>query len=135
VDFITREGKPRKALVFVDLGSPTLILSKALYTELSVDSNQTLELRIGAWLPFSIGEGRKVEALLPAGVLRKYQVRFDYANHSLTLAQPETLSRLDPHDLDYVELTLLSRHGEYYIGRIPLDAAGLLSRGLRSAIN
>src|SRR5476649_1094376 len=31
VEFITREGRPRKALVFVDLGSPSMILSKDLY--------------------------------------------------------------------------------------------------------
>ena len=91
--------------MFVDLGSPSMILSKDLYEELSVGSNEKLGLRIGemsittnstkvlsdAWLPFSIGEGRKVEALLSAGVLQKYQVRFDYAAHAMTLAQPGTL--------------------------------------------
>ena len=105
VQFITPEGKPRKALVFVDLGSPTMILSKELYAALGVGSSKTLGLRIGemsiavesadvtidAWLPFSIGEGRTVEALLPAGALQKYQVRFDYAARTMTLAQPETL--------------------------------------------
>jgi hypothetical protein len=105
VEFITPEGKPRKALVFVDLGSPTMILSKDLYAEIGVGSNKTLGLRIGAmsiapesadvttdaWLPFSIGEDRQVEALLPAGVLQKYQVRLDYAGGTMTLAQPETL--------------------------------------------
>jgi hypothetical protein len=103
VEFVTREGKPRQALVFVDLGSPTMILSKDLYAELGVASIKTLGLRIGemsiesadvttdAWLPFSIGEDRKVEALLPAGVLQKYQVRFDYARQTMTLARPDTL--------------------------------------------
>jgi hypothetical protein len=118
VQFITPEGKSRKALVFVDLGSPTMILSKDLYTELGVGSSKTLGLRIGemsiavesadvatdAWLPASIGEDRRVEALLPAGVLQKYQVRLDYAGRTMTLAQPGTLRlqgtavpfRLDP---------------------------------------
>ena len=105
VEFITPEGTSRKALVFVDLGSPSMILSKDLYAELGVGSNKTLGLRIGemtismesadvtndAWLPFSIGQDRKVEALLPAGVLQQYQVRFDYADHTMTLAQPATL--------------------------------------------
>jgi len=105
VEFISAEGKPRNALVFVDLGSPSMILSKDLYTELNIGSNKTLGLRMGkmmiaidsadvatdAWLPFSIGEDRKVEALLPAGVLQKYQVRFDYSARTLTLAQPATL--------------------------------------------
>jgi len=40
----------------------------------------------GAWIPFSIGGNRKVEALLPAGVLLKYQVVIDYADRTLTLA-------------------------------------------------
>jgi hypothetical protein len=105
VEFIAPEGKRRKTLVFVDLGSPSMILSKDLYAELNIGSNKTLELRIGemsigmesasvtndAWLPFSIGENRKVEGLLPAGVLQKYQVRFDYAGQTMTLAQPATL--------------------------------------------
>jgi len=105
VEFIGAEGRPRKAVVFVDLGSPSMILSKDLYAELNIGANKTLELRIGemsiamqsasvtndAWLPFSIGEDRKVEGLLPAGVLQKYQVRFDYAGQTMTLAQPATL--------------------------------------------
>jgi hypothetical protein len=105
VEFTTAEGKPRKALVFVDLGSPSVILSKALYEELNLSSNKTLGLRIGKmdatvesanvssndWLPFSIGEARKVEGLLPAGVLQNYQVRFDYAAQTMTLAPPGTL--------------------------------------------
>jgi hypothetical protein len=105
VEFMTPEGKSRTALVFVDLGSASMILSKDLYAELGVGSNKTLGLRIGAmsiatdsagvtndaWLPFTIGEDRKVEALLPAGVLQQYQVRFDYAAQTMTLAQPATL--------------------------------------------
>jgi hypothetical protein len=104
VEFLTAEGKPRKALVFVDLGSPSVILSKALYDEFNLSSGKTLGLRIGEmdvtvesasvgsddWLPFSIGEDRKVEGLLPAGVLQNYQVRFDYVAHTMSLAQPGT---------------------------------------------
>lgn len=106
VAFLTPEGKPRKALVFVDLGSGSMILSKDLYAELGAGSNKALAFRMGkmriaiesanvatdAWLPFSIGKDRKVEALLPAGVLQKYQVRFDYSARTMTLAQPATLA-------------------------------------------
>jgi hypothetical protein len=105
VEFIRRDGKPRKTLLFVDLGSPSMILSEDLYAELGVGSDKTLELRIGnmriatesanvtsdAWFPFSIGEHRKVEGLLAAGVLQKYQVRLDYTSHAMTLARPGTL--------------------------------------------
>jgi Aspartyl protease len=105
VQFITPEGKARKALVFVDLGSPSVILSKQLYGELGLDSKRALEIRIGEmhvsvgsanvssddWLPFPIGEDRMVEGLLPAGVLQNYQLRFDYAARTMTLALPATL--------------------------------------------
>ena len=78
VEFITPVGKPRKALVFVDLGSGSMILSKDLYAELGAGSNKTFGLRMGemriaiesadvatdAWLPFSIGEDRKVESAI-----------------------------------------------------------------------
>jgi hypothetical protein len=69
VEFILPEGRPRKALVFVDLGSPGVMLSKKLYEELNLSSHQSLGLRIGEMdlttesanvaaddsLPFSIG--------------------------------------------------------------------------------
>jgi hypothetical protein len=104
MEFITPQGKPRKALVFVDLGSPAMILSKDLYAELNIGSSKTVGLRIGKmdidvesagltsedWLPFSIGEHRKVEGLLPASILQYYQVRFDYAARTMTLARPAT---------------------------------------------
>jgi hypothetical protein len=105
IAFTTKEGKLRKALLFVDLGSPSMIVSKELYQELDPSSHKRLGLRIGEldvplesgivssddWLPFSIGEGRKVEGLLPAGILQNYQVRFDYAAQTMTLARPGTL--------------------------------------------
>jgi hypothetical protein len=105
VEFVAPEGKPRKALVFVDLGSPSMLLSNELYEQLNLGSNKSVGLRIGAmnitvesrlvtsdeWFPFSIGKDRTVEGLLPAGVLQKYQVSFDYAAHTMTLASPATL--------------------------------------------
>jgi hypothetical protein len=105
VEFILPDGRPRNALVFVDLGSPAVSLSKKLYADLNLGSKKTLGLRIGEMdlilesanvasddtLPSSIGEDRKVEGVLPAGVLQNYQVRFDYAGQTMTLAQPATL--------------------------------------------
>jgi hypothetical protein len=63
VEFILPHGKPRDALVFVDLGSPAVTLSKKLYADLNLGSKKTLGLR----------------------------VRFDYAGQTMTLAQPATL--------------------------------------------
>jgi len=47
VAFLTPEGKPRKALVFVDLGGGSMILSKDLYAELAAGSNKALGLQMG----------------------------------------------------------------------------------------
>ncbi len=103
--FIRPDGTLRKTLVFVDLGSPSTILSEALFKELQLDKKKPLTFKVGempvrvdpnavtsdTWLPYSVGDNRKVEALLPAGVLRKSEVVIDYAHHTLTLAQPGTL--------------------------------------------
>ena len=105
VEFVLPDGAARKALVFVDMGSPSMVLSKELYDELHVRSGESLNFRIGdltaaadsadissdTWFPFSINDDRKVEGLLPAGIMRKYQVRFDYLRRTMTLAQPGTL--------------------------------------------
>jgi hypothetical protein len=105
VEFILPDSEPRNARVFVDLGSPAVTVSKKLYADLNLGSKKTLGLRIGEMdlilesanvagdetLPFSIGEDRKVEGVLPAGVLQNYQVRFDHAGQTMTLAQPATL--------------------------------------------
>ena len=80
-------------------------MSEALFRELQLDQKKALTFNIGdmpihvdfsavtsdPWLPFSIADNRRVEALLPAGVMQKYQVVIDYAHHTLTLAQPGTL--------------------------------------------
>lgn len=101
VEFIAPQGQPRKALVFVDLGSPSMVVSNELYEELNPGANAVLDVRIGSmdipmesrlvtndvWFPFPIGKDRKVEGLLPAGILQKYQVTFDYAAHRMTVAK------------------------------------------------
>jgi hypothetical protein len=105
LEFVPAIGKPRRRFVFVDLGSPSMAVSKALYRDLHLGSNTSLTLRIGempitvesatvisdAWLPFSIGGGRRVDAVLPASAIQRYQVRFDYARRLMTIAQPRTL--------------------------------------------
>jgi hypothetical protein len=103
--FIRPDGTLRRVLAFVDLGSPSTILSEALFKELQLDHKKPLTFEVGdmpvhvdpstvtsdGWLPYSIGDNRRVEALLPAGVLQNYQVVIDYAHRTLTLAQPGML--------------------------------------------
>lgn len=103
--FMRPDGTVRRALAFVDSGSPSMIVSEELFKELQLGEKKRLTFRVGElpvemdagavtsdpWLPFPLGGARKVEALLPAGVMRKYQVVIDYSKRSLTLAQPGTL--------------------------------------------
>lgn len=104
--FIRPDGTRYTTLAYVDSGSPSMIVSEALFKELRLDKEKSLTFQIGempvqvdagqvtkdAWLPFSIGNHRKVEALLPAGVMREFQVVIDYRQSKLTLAQPGTLA-------------------------------------------
>lgn len=105
LDFVRPDGTVRTALAFVDSGSPEMIVSEALFKELQLDQKKPLTFHVGAmpvhveasavtkdpWLPFPLGDNRNVEALLPAGVMQKFQVVIDYAQRSLTLAEPGTL--------------------------------------------
>lgn len=105
VALVRPNGTLRRVLAFVDLGSPSTILSEALFKELQLDQKRPLIFEVGdmpvrvdastvssdPWLPYSIGDEGRVEALLPAGVLQRYQVLIDYAYRRLTLAQPGTL--------------------------------------------
>src|SRR5262249_53244665 len=54
----------------------------------SVDSS---DVAGDGWLPFSVGGSRKVEMVLPAGVMQRFQIVIDYAQRTVTLAQPRTL--------------------------------------------
>lgn len=103
--FVLPDGTLRIALAFVDMGSPSMIVSEALFKDLQLEQKRSLDFRVGdlpvavdsslvtkdSWLPFSISENRQVEALLPAGVMRNYQVVLDYARRSMTFAVPGTL--------------------------------------------
>src|SRR6516162_9675821 len=77
--FVRPDGTLHKSLAFVDLGSPSTIVSEALFRELQLDQKKPLTFNIGdmpihvdssavtgdTWLPFSIADNRRVEALLP----------------------------------------------------------------------
>jgi len=108
VAFVRPDGTLRKALAFVDLGTPVLMIGARLRQELGVDRNEPLLLRIGRLdIPldssavatdtgssFTGPNGKAtvpVEAILSGSVMRNYQVVFDYAKRTLTLARPGTL--------------------------------------------
>ena len=98
-------GTWRDVVFFVDPGSASMIVSPALLLELNLGPQIPLMFRLGEmtvavnsclltgdpWLPFTVAGNRKVEGLLPAGVLQKFTVVIDYGHHLLTLAQPGTL--------------------------------------------
>jgi hypothetical protein len=94
--------------VFVDLGTPTLVLDKKLHEELQAGQGKPVILRVGdleirvdsSAVETDTGLGltgrdgkrtRPVEAILSGSVLKHYQVVVDYANRTLTVAQPDTL--------------------------------------------
>jgi hypothetical protein len=106
--FVRPDGTPRKAFVFVDLGPPVPVLNEKLRKELQIDENKPLIFRIGEMevrvessavdsdtgSPMTGPNGKRtvpVEAVLPGSVMKNYQVIFDYAKRTLTMAQPDTL--------------------------------------------
>jgi hypothetical protein len=108
VAFVRPDGTLRHALAFVDLGTPVPVISAGLRKELGVERNEPLVLRIGRLdigldssavatdtEPSFTGRNGKatvpVDAILPGSVMKNYQVVFDYAKRTLTLARPGTL--------------------------------------------
>jgi len=108
LNFVRPNGTMRKALAFVDLGTPTLVLDKKLHEELQAGHGKPVILRVGDLeikvdssavetdtdLGVTGPDGKRtvpVEAVLSASVLTNYQVVFDYAKRTLTVAQPNTL--------------------------------------------
>src|SRR5580704_5025705 len=106
--FVRPDGTLRKAFAFVDLGTPVPVLNEKLFKELQLDQNKPLVFRIGEIEArvesrtvqidtgsFLTGPNGKatvpVEAVLPGSVMKNYQVIFDYARRSLTMARPNTL--------------------------------------------
>lgn len=100
--FIRPDGTLHRTLAFVDSGSPAMIVSPGLYEELQIHGGGTVTFQVGElavhvessavakddWFPFTVGEKTQVEALLPAGVMERFQVVIDYGAHVLTFAQP-----------------------------------------------
>ena len=107
IAFVRPNGSLHRALVFVDMGSPSMILKEALYRELGLDRGKGLVFRIGSLAvtvpaaevqsdpgkPRPMGPDLAVEGMLPAGVLQRYDVGIDYREKTLTLAKPGTLRR------------------------------------------
>jgi hypothetical protein len=99
--FVRPDGTVHRALAFVDLGSQMVELDPALYRELQVGTGKPVTIRVGEMPvtvaadavtnsgepPRSVGQRLKVEAVLPAGVMQRYQVTIDYGRHTLTLAE------------------------------------------------
>lgn len=102
LDFIRPDGSIHRALAFVDMGSPSMILAESLFKELQLDEKKPLHFRVGelsvevpaaevsseSTKPHSMGSDLLVEGMLPAGVLQRYQVVIDYQKRTLTLTRP-----------------------------------------------
>jgi hypothetical protein len=108
LEFVRPDGTPRKAVAFVDIGTPQLVLEQDLGNELGIGKAKQAVLRIGdleidvpgpdvqtdTGLGMTGPEGKrsvKVEAVLPGSVMKNYQVVLDYAKHSLTMGKPDTI--------------------------------------------
>jgi hypothetical protein len=108
LNFARPNGTMRKALAFVDLGTPTLVLDKKLHEELQAGQGKPVILRVGdlkikldssavetdTGLGVTGPNGKRtvpVEVVLSGSVLTNYQVVVDYAKRTLTIAQPNTL--------------------------------------------
>ena len=95
------DGRARPALAWVNMGMGGLSLTPALREEIGADEQVSFSVGTmpvivdaAAVLPASADDFAQqlgpmpVEAILPAGVLQHFRVTLDYADHSLTLAQP-----------------------------------------------
>ena len=106
--FVRPNGTARKAMAFVDLGTPVMVLKDTLFKELQIGPARPLVFRVGGLdigvdssaiqtdtgSPMTGPDGKAtmpVEAVLPGSVMKNYQVVFDYAKRTLTMAQPGTL--------------------------------------------
>jgi hypothetical protein len=104
--FLRPDGSTHRALAFVDMGSPAAVVRESLFRDLKIDQGQRLVFTIGGLriqvpaanvvseprAPSSLGVELKVEGILPASVLKDYQVVIDYRRRMLTVAPPGTLT-------------------------------------------
>jgi hypothetical protein len=105
LSFVRPDGSVHKALAFVDMGSPSVAVTESLFKELRLDQGSPMVIRVGAMPvripaaevtsdrsePYSVGSDLKVEAILAAGIMQKYEVAIDYQKRNLTFANPGTL--------------------------------------------
>ena len=103
--FARQDGTLHRALAFVDMGGPSMVITRALFEELKLGGRNELGFRVGELslsVParqvsaddsgaYGVGDDLKVEAVLPAGVMQKYQVVIDYKDRKLTLGKPGTI--------------------------------------------
>jgi hypothetical protein len=101
VSFLRSDGSLRKTHAYVDMGSPTTAVSSSLLKDLQVDEKQPVAFELGTLLVrvpreqldvepgtgYSVGAELKVEAMLAAGLLKKFQVIIDYRRQTLTLGE------------------------------------------------
>lgn len=99
--FVRPDGSIHRALAFVDMGSPSMVLRESLFKDLQLDRRKLLVFNVGELSvevpgadvtsesrePSSIGSELKVEAILPASILEKYRVVIDYRERTLELAR------------------------------------------------
>jgi len=107
IAFVPPDGTPRKAVAFVDIGTPQLVIEQDLGKELGIEDAKQAVLHIGdleidvptsdvqtdTGLGMTGLDGKrsvKVEAVLPGSVMKNYQVVLDYAQRKLTMAKPDT---------------------------------------------
>jgi len=105
LSFVRPDGSIHKALAFIDMGSPSVAVAESLFKELQLDQGSPMIIRVGAMpvripavevtsdrsQPYSVGSDLKVEAILAAGIMQKYEVAIDYQKRNLTFANPGTL--------------------------------------------
>lgn len=98
-------GASPTSLAFFDLGAPSMTVSRTLMQKLAPDRQDSVTFFLGRLplhvarraislddgLPYSLANGRQVEAVLPGAVLQNDQIVIDYGHLALTLAQPGAL--------------------------------------------
>ncbi len=106
--FLLPDGSLHKALAFVDMGTPSMSLNQSLFNDLQLDKTHSLTFCVGD-LPVTVPASDVtstpepphrlgtdlVEGILPAGVLKKYQIVLDYRKRTLSVAPPGTLTVSD----------------------------------------
>jgi hypothetical protein len=106
LSFVRPDGTTHRALAFVDMGSPSMVLTAGLFKELQLENGAALKFQIGNLPvnipakevtadpsePYSLGTALKVEAVLAAGAMQKYIVVLDYEHLTLTFAEPGTVT-------------------------------------------